>query len=74
MKYRVKAAGISADKRYWKRKDEFPANVKGFDYEDALAKGLIEENKDGELPKRSTPKTDRSRVQEQASEGNLDKE
>lgn len=72
-KYIVKAAGISADKRYWKRKEEFPANVKGFDYEDALAKGVIAENPEHGKPADRKPKeADRIGLQIETSDRNAD--
>lgn len=72
MKYRVKGVGLSHARKTYKTGEGFPANVKGFDYEKALARGLIEENTDGIVPKRSTAKTTSSGIQGTPSDGNPD--
>lgn len=73
MKYVVKAAGISHAERYWKRKEEFPANVKGFDYEDALAKGVIAENPEhGIISKREPAQANSFGLQKQAADRDVD--
>lgn len=74
MKYVVKNTGLSVGSAIYNVGDGFPANVKGFDYEKALARGLIEENTDGIVPKRSTAKTTSSGIQGTPSDGNPDEE
>lgn len=72
MKYRVKGVGLSHARKTYKTGEGFPANVKGFDYEKALARGLIEENTDGIVPKRTSKKAVSSGIQGAPSDGNLD--
>jgi hypothetical protein len=73
MKFKVKAAGLSTGKNNnYKRGDGFPANVKGFDYEKALSRGLIEENKDGVVPKRKSEETVSPRISGPSADGDTD--
>ena len=73
MKYVVLAAGLSIGTDSWDRKDEFPANVKGFDYKDALERGLIAENEDGKHPSRKPKSANRSGIQGQVASGDASK-
>lgn len=52
MKYVVKNTGLSVGRKQYAKGEGFPANVKGFDYDKAISRGLIEENKDGVVSRR----------------------
>lgn len=72
MKYKVKNAGLSIGKAIYSKGDGFPANVKGFDYEKALARGLIEENKNGVIPKRKSAETTSAGLPGSVADGDAD--
>lgn len=73
MKFKVKAAGLSTGKNdNYKQGDGFPANIKGFDYEKALSRGLIEENKDAIVPKRKPAETVSSGIPGPSADGDTD--
>lgn len=70
MKYVVKAAGLYHLDDYFAFGEGFPASLKGFDYKDALERGLIEESKDGLVSPRPDEAANSSRVSGKANSGN----